>query len=263
MLTREERIKIRKDNRFKRTNSLWNEFRFNQAWTIGYLNNLCKISNANTFEEWEKFYISSGDERRRLIGKLPALKQYLLLNFEYKTYFKLEPKEKELNTMMGRNLEDMRDIAVRFHKIIVDNKIKNVSLDLCFAFVYIRILDETWIGRNREINTISLLSKTFPVCDFIETSLHDDVKLAIDYEVKVDGVLICGVQVKSDVNYKKIKQGNANAISTIQSNYSRNKNYILRNKVDVLYVYSTENGTVVNREVISKIECLINKVIIA
>lgn len=263
MFTREERIKIRKSKEFKRTNSIWNDYKFNQAWTIGYLNNLCKNSNAKTFEEWEKCYINSGEKRREIIDKMPGLKKYILLNCDNKSYFNLEEKEKELNTMMGRTLEDMENIAVKFHNILLEKKFKNISLDLCLNFVYIRIIDETWIGRNREINTISLLSKTFPVCDFIETSLSDDVKLAIDYEVKVNNKLICGVQIKSDVNYRKIQAGNERAIETIQTNYSRNKKYILRNKVDVLYVYSTENGTVVNKEVISEIECLINKVIIA
>ena len=263
MLSREKRMDLRNSWTFKKTNRMWNDYKFNHAWSISYLNNLCKLSKATTFEEWESYYLKSGEERKKLLEILPKRKQEILNKRYYDKDYDINIEEKEINTMMGRTMDDLKHITRLMQTELVKIGIKDIDFNLCLNFVYIRVIDETWIGRQREINTVKTLEKIFEDYRFIETSLACDVKYAVDYEINKDNLLICGIQIKSDVNYRKIQEGESGALKTIQTNYSKNKRYIELKKRKVIYVYSTINGEIVNEDCLQEIKELADNISIS
>lgn len=257
ILSKDKRMDLRNTLNFKKTNKIWNDLNLNQAWCIGYLMQLCKNSKASSFDEWESYYFESGRLRAIKISVIPVFKKQILM--DRKVYLNnnlykidmLSKQEKRLNTHMGRTREDLFEIARDLFKGVKNSGISDISLEDCENYVYIRVIDETWIGIQREINTKESLQKLLKGYEIKDVSLRIDVKYAVDFEVYKNNKLILALQVKS----KKYQLDKKEAlIKTKNFNNLKNSEYTKINKVPVIDVFSDFSGYIYNPEdVISKL----------
>lgn len=243
---RKERMRLRQGRKFKSTNEIWNRLSLNQAWTIGYLTRLFKMKKFKTYSEWEKFYYESGRERLEEIEKLSEEKQLTLKNFKLDSHEDrdsikfLSKKEKDLNENLGRTEKELEAIGNYMHEELVKKGNKmHISLDEAIDFVKIRVLDEIWMGVEREINTVEKLKSFYPNLCFKEVPVDFDAKYAVDCEVYNKDKLILAIQIKSDAykyNKSKILK------ETKSYNLEKNRRYTSKYGADVLYVYSKVSG---------------------
>ena len=69
-------------NKFRSTNSTWNNLMLNNPWSVGYVTTLIELVEFQSKEEWESFYYESGKKRNQILEKLPLDKQALIKNFQ-------------------------------------------------------------------------------------------------------------------------------------------------------------------------------------
>jgi len=222
LLPYETRIQIRKTPDFQTTNKTWNDLYLNATDNIGAVMALIKDSNAQSFEEWEKYYLDSGEKRRHLLAAVTDTKE-----------------KNNINRSHGRTKEDLFKIA----KILAQKC--NISEDIAFNYVYIRVIDETWIGHNRELEALKVIQQLcFRRCLTVNgVDSLTDTKYAIDFEVREQGQRILAIQLKS-TRYKYSKT--TILLQTKKMNQNKNKKYTERFGVDVLYLYMNPNGHIVN-----------------
>lgn len=212
LLNEKERLALRNSKEFKNTNYLWNKLELNSRNSVGCLMHLIKQSHATTKEEWEKYYFKTGEERKKI--HINNLNQLSIINAEY-----------------GRTIDDLEEISIIFNKEL------HLDLNLVFNFVYIRVIDETWIGYEREKKAFEILSDKTDLT--IKTvSYQDDIRYAVDFEVYKNGKLILAIQLKSS-NYKHTRK------YVHEMNIRKNKEYSLKNHVAVIYLY-IDNNKIVN-----------------
>lgn len=214
LLNREERLKLRQTWDFNSTNKKWNDLKLNHKKNIGCLMFIAKKSKATTFEEWEKYYFSSGRERKELLKSFMSRDEYIRVNNEY-----------------GRTEDELLNIAKEFKKHI------NLPLKTLYNFVYIRVIDETWIGLNREItafNIIKDICSKYEGLDVYEVDYHKDITYAVDFEIKMKDKIILAIQLKS-MKYFKSKLDGTLDIKTV--NAKKNRDYTKKYNADVLYLY--------------------------
>lgn len=249
--TRVERMKLRDTREFKSTNTIWNDLKLNIGWSIGYLTYLHKISGATTFTEWETYYFISGRRRIQAINKLPILKKQMLLN--HNLYREspmtnvnlLSRDEMSLNTHMGRTIDELNIIAKELYKGVIANELRNISLVDCQDYTYIRVLDETWLGVERELNTKQTLQNLMPKYEVRDVSIEIDRKYAVDFEIYLNDKLFLAVQVKSS----KYHMNTSDILLRTKSyNSDKNKKYQDMYGVPVINVYSDLIGRICNLE---------------
>lgn len=254
------RLNIRRKQEFHRTNQPWNELKLNTSWVIGSLNYLFKQSKATTWEQWQQFYIASGEERRLKLLSLDLQKQNVLndiqIPYQRKRHLiqQLSQEEEQLNTMYGRTNSDFEQIAKIFQRELNKrNFIPRLSRNELLDFVKIRVIDETFIGFERERKTIEQLQKHLPHLCFKDVTYEDDVNYAIDTEIFHDNQLICAVQVKS-LSY--MESQNKFIHSVKKMNRSKNEKYEQTYSVPVLYAFSDRDGIIHNGELFDEINNL-------
>ena len=187
-------------------------------------------SNATKFSEWESFYLNSGEERKEL------LKEYL-------------PKEdfKKVNTEYGRTKKDLIKIAKDFNKHL------NLPLKTVYNYVYIRVIDESWIGYKRELKAFEVLKEECSCYNGIEvckTEFKKDKDYSIDFEIKKDNKVILGIQLKSITYYLSSSKGNLDAKEV---NSIKQKKYKNEFKTPVLNLYiASKEGRIVNIKTLRK-----------
>ena len=253
LCSRKERLEMRGSFNFKQTNEPWNKFNLNQAWTIGLMTLIISNKNFNNFSEWENYYFESGKERQNLLSHLDKDKALKLRDltanytnpYRYKEHLSIE--EVRINENYGRTIDEIRYLSDKFHGYLSQSLPKlNISRAVCFNYVYIRIIDEIYIGFEREVNTIKRLRKLFKDYSFVKTDFETDRKFAIDVEVYYKNILVCGIQIKS-VAYKI---NNKNILKETKSfNHTKNEKYEKINNVPVVYVYSSTEGFIQNTEI--------------
>lgn len=217
LYNRDKRLQIRSTTAFSKTNKPWNDLKLNSKWNIGCLMFIAKESNAKTFTEWEQYYLNSGVIRKKLLST--------------KRYEKSEMSK--INSEHGRTKDDLIRIAKTLSKNL------NISLELAYNYVYIRVIDETWIGLNRELTGIKIIQRECQKYgDFFVYSVDydTDIKYAVDFEIKdnLTNSIILAVQLKS-VNYKNSNLDGVLDIKPI--NIKKNDHYKKDFNVDVLYLY--------------------------
>ncbi|PLS19573.1 hypothetical protein CVD28_03910 [Bacillus sp. M6-12] len=251
-IERKRRLDLRNTRKFKSTNKIWNDLGLNHAWTIGYLTKLFKAYSGKDYEAWERFYYQSGEKRLQHIHALPLEKQTLLKDFkipstnQYSELYQVTNEEKNLNAYYGRTEQELVEIGSFMYQQI--NKRENplfITEKECIDFVKIRVLDEIFIGIEREINTIKKLETFFPEATFKEVSVEMDAKYAVDYEVYLNGELMVALQIKSS-HYKVDNQSIVK--KTKAFNHNKNIAYTKEFGVDVLYIYATETGYIEDRK---------------
>lgn len=248
MEEKERRMNVRKTRKFKSTNSIWNELGLNRSWSIGYLTKLFKEYGGKDYMEWVIFYENSGNQRLRKIMELPLQKQQLLMDFSIhrndnaSKLHTLSLEEKNLNAFHGRTKKELNEIAWHMYNAIrSQGNPLSITKAECRDFVEIRVVDEIFIGVEREMNTLATLKKEFPTLNFKEIDVKKDAKFAVDFEVYQDDKLLLALQVKSS-HYKQDNQ--SVLLETKVFNNEKHKNYEKSFGVNVAYVYADVNGTI-------------------
>jgi len=254
------RSELRNQEPFHDTNKDWNHLCLNQTWAIGSLNYLFRESRSYTPHYWERYYYESGKQRLELLKELSPIKQEILQNFTI-PYMKqkhllrfLTKEEIMLNTHYGRTPEELNRIADFFYQEL-QHKFP-LTPSLAKDYVRIRVIDETFIGFQREIKTISYLRRRYPDYTIREASSDMDSLYAIDCEVYKGNALLVALQIKSP-QYLHSKLSFLNSVK--RYNQEKNELYTRTFGVPVLYVFSNSNGFIKNREILSELDQLIQK----
>lgn len=260
---RKLRIQLRNQSKFHQTNEPWNVLKLNTSWVIGSLNYLFKLSGAKTWSEWQRFYYASGEKRLEELQKLSAEKQRILTNislpYEKKRHIiqSLTREEEKINTLYGRTITDFEEIADFLYKELIKRNFKpHIGRDILLDYVKIRVIDETFIGFERERNAIDSLKERFPQLRFADVSYEDDVSYAIDTEIYCEEKLLGAVQVKS-LSYMTTNNKFVHGVKRM--NNSKNELYEQTFKVPVLYAFSDLKGTIHNHDLFDNIEEMVKK----
>jgi len=253
-----EFINILNQQKFRATNAYWNYLCLNAPWSVGYVSTLIELVSFETKEAWENFYYQSGIKRNDIIAK-QFLEKTEVLN--HHTLKKVDPikiqqlswEQKNLNFQYGRTKEQLAEKG----KILFDfTSQKGVAISLveCIECVRFRTVCETWNGIIiRERNTIQKLKETFPNVEFCKTSGEFDHQYAVDYELKINGNLICGIQIKpKSYTYKTPYLNKARV-----ANNKKNATYKTQFGKVVFDVIARANGIILNKEVLPEIQKII------
>lgn len=241
--------------KFKATNASWNNLCLNAPWSVGYVSSLIELESFDSKEAWENFYYQSGTKRNEIIAKQFTDKTNILNHHTLKkdkptTIRQLSWELKNLNFQYGRTKEQLAEKG----KILFDDVTQkgiSISEAECIECVRYRTICETWNGIIiRERNTVHNLKAIFPNLEFCKTDGQFDHQYAVDYEMKVNGKLVCGIQIKpKSYTYKTPYLSKARA-----ANKQKNNSYkTLFGKV-VFDVIAQTNGTVLNQAVITEIQ---------
>ena len=250
------RLKIRNTSLFHSTNGDWNVLKLNLSWVIGSLSTLFRNSKAKYPDYWERYYYRSGEERRRHLVILSEDKRKILEDFTLpytnpSLYRKLTNEEKTLNTEYGRTNEDLRKIADYFYQHLRSKPaFATLTPLLCQEYVFIRVIDETFIGFQREITTLSYLKHRFPTLAFKSVSSEMDTRYAIDSEVYHKNKLLFALQIKSS----KYLNSQMKIMKEVTSmNDRKNRQYQNEFNVPIHYVFVNGKGHIANREILNEI----------
>ena len=214
---------MRDTHAFTATNKPWNDLKLNHCDRIGAVMALIKNSRATCFEEWEAYYLNTGKKR---ISKLPRITD--------------EKALKNLNRYSGRTTEELMQLAEK----LADRS--NIPLEKAYNYVYIRVIDETWLGYEREFN---VLKQTQSICSKYSNLTASgvdsitDTKYAVDFEIRKNNRIVLGIQLKST----KYRDSTLKAVDEVKAiNKAKNDAYTERYGAPVLYLYIDENNIVVN-----------------
>lgn len=248
---RTQRMKLRSTAAFRDINGIWNHLHLNVGWCIGLITKIKGNQTFTTFEDWEKFYFDSAMVRQNLLLKESEEVCTRLMNLRapmddiHNFRNGLTRDQVSINDCHGRTLEELQQIGRFLYEGIqkVGNPFR-LTEDDCFTFTYIRVVDEAFIGEEREMNTINTLKQDYPGLRFIKTDAYVDTEFAVDVEV-FDGKnnRLCGIQIKSP----SYKRNNSEILrETKDFNEVKNKRYESIRKVPCIYVYSTPEGKIIN-----------------
>jgi len=241
--------------KFRSTNAVWNSLMLNDPWSVGYVSTLIELQEWKTKEDWEAFYYQSGEERKKNISDFPIETRNIVENFELirKDRSKVESLSwdvKNINKQYGRTQDDFLLKAKVLFDAVKNNGL-NLTLEECYECIRFRVICETWNGIIiRENNTISNLSKLFPLFKFKKVSGEIDHKFAVDFEVYKDDKLVCAIQVKPE-SYL----WNAPYISKArQANNAKNLSYSTLFNVPVWNVIADSKGNIKNSEIFENLK---------
>lgn len=255
-----EFVNILNQQKFRATNASWNYLCLNAPWSVGYVSTLIELVTFNTKEAWEKYYYQSGKERndiiaKQFIEKTPILNHHTLKKTDSIKIQQLSWELKNLNFQYGRTKEQLTEKG----EILFNHMFKKgvaISLGECIECVRFRTICETWNGIIiRERNTVQKLKEIFPDIEFCKTNGQFDHQYAVDYELKINGSLICGVQIKpKSYTYKTPYLNKART-----ANKHKNITYKTQFGKSVFDVIAQTNGTILNKEIITEIHLTIQK----
>lgn len=241
-------------DKFRSTNAAWNRLMLNDPWSVGYVSSLIETKEWTSKEEWENFYYSSGRDRRFKIGSNHSILDNDQLQISGKSQiYSLSWDQKNLNYQYGRTKEDLAHKGSILYNAVKSNGY-GLTLNECIECVRFRTICETWNGIIvRENNTIDTLKRRFPNLEFVKTDGDIDHTYAVDYEVKKNGRLICGIQIKP-----KSYLGNAPYLRKARfANENKYQAYKEKYGVNVYNVISKTNGEIINLEVLATIASLV------
>ena len=130
-------------DKFRSTNSMWNELMLNDPWSVGYVSTLIELQDWKCKEEWENFYYKSGQKRRTLLGaNVALLDDYTLIRNHKSDIYRLSWELKNINYQYGRTPSDLMIKAQDLYSHIKNNGF-GLSVDECFECVRYRTICET------------------------------------------------------------------------------------------------------------------------
>lgn len=189
-----KRKEKRKEHRYKEVHDVWIKNGFNKRHNIGYCIELLKQFQPTSLSDWENYYTKSGLDAKEKIENY-----YKKMKNKEISYNDFRDLKYNIKCNSGKSIQDLVDIAERFKDTLSQNGIVR-SLEECFNYVYIKVIDESWLGYNREKQAIKALND---LCDKRDCYIKEadtilDIKYCVDYEIynKNTDELVCGVQVK-------------------------------------------------------------------
>jgi len=156
--------------KFKRETLLnygMNRWGLNKAYSVGPTSKLIRTCSPKKFEEWEKYYFENAVQKKR--NGLKVTREYIS-ELGRKLYIKLSE--------------------------VVQNELESVQEEECIDYAYNLVLNRTFEGYRREINTVygklesKLGAKIEPAPD------EWDRKFGVDFFIRIKDKYI-GLQVKS------------------------------------------------------------------
>ena len=247
----EKRKEIRCDKTYKASNMVWNKYRLNKRENIGHTMILIKNCKPNNFDEWQSYYEKSGQEAHTLKSKL--------------TFHSFEELKKSIHIIdceHGKTQDDLIDLAKEFQGYL-KNEGMNLDLDTCFNYVYIRAVDETYLGYQREVAAFNNLSDYCRDNGLTvkETSNTTDVRYGVDFEVFKKDKLLAGIQVKGSI-YKKATENAGSNIAIKRAErllHSINNEYSTINEVPVLRMYVEQDLSIKDTAIFDDLKDLQSK----
>jgi len=242
---------------FRFTNSPWNELMLNDPWSVGYVTMLIELKTFSNKEEWETFYYEMGDYRNNQIASL-SQENNIILNDE--SLIKKEKQRvtglswdlKNINTQNGRTKVQLDKKGLILYNYVKNNSL--ITLEECQKAVRYRVICETWNGIIlREHNTIKNFKGLLNNVSFVKKEGDFDFKYAVDYEILLNGRLLCGIQIKPKsytFNTPYLRRAKF-------ANKNKNEAYLKEYKVPVFDVISKTNGDILNKNILLEIKKLI------
>lgn len=251
----EKRKKIRYDKTYKASNTVWNKYRLNKRENIGHTMILIKECKPNNFDEWQSYYEKSGQEAHTLKSKLT-----------FHSFDELKKSIYIIDCEHGKTADDLTTLAKDFQALL-KNEGMNLDLETCFNYVYIRAVDETYLGYQREVAAFNSLSDYCKDNNLTvkETSNTTDVRYGVDFEVFQKDKLLAGIQVKGSI-YKKAAENAGGNIAIKQAEkllHCINNEYSVMNKVPVLRMYVEQDLSIKDTKIFDDLKVLQNKNTIA
>lgn len=242
-------------SKFESTNSQWNELMLNDPWSVGFVSSLIESKSFKNKEEWEDFYYHSGEERDYKLSKydqniVEKLNDELLILKHKKEVLELDKTLKNLNFYHGRTKTQIEKKGNILYQEAIKRGIK-ISNEECIESVRFRTICQTWNGIIiREKKSIELLKIKFPDCHFEKTDGDFDYKYAVDYHMKKNDVLICGIQIKPG----SYAMSNSNYVQKArEANKRKNMKYTDIFKVPVFDIIF-EKGEILNISVLDELK---------
>lgn len=228
---RSERLAARGSDLFRSTFGVWNEEHFNARQSIGYSMKLIKECKPENPTDWEFYYLNSGITAKEMKEAIPDIYEERTMNRMLRT----------INVNYGKTMDDLKEIGKRFRKSLERNGI-HVTDEQAFNYVYIRAIDEAWIGYQRELAAEKALKefcqKEGLICR--PTSVNYDVRKGVDWEILRGDNVLCGVQVKG-TSYKKAVMDSAQVKSYDNNLKEQNADYTKRTGAPVFYLFVMKN----------------------
>ena len=218
------RMSSRATHSFKNCNKAWYEGKFSTRENIGGVMKLLEDCKPSNKEEWINFYFNSGDKA-------------LVLKSSLKNYKKIN----SINISHGKTIMEVLELAKQFHKLL-----NGYSLEECFNYAFIHIIDETYLGYEREQKSAKLLDDFCAEHGLVlnDANNYKDIVTGVDYEIKsLSGVLICGIQVKG-VN--AIYETTQLMVDNMNILKERNNQYMEETGANVLYMLMDNDNTLYN-----------------
>lgn len=238
------------------TNKAWNQLMLNKSWVVGSVSSLIHQSNFRSKEEWKTYYFETGKRRKVLMKEFSKKEQNKMNSVEPQTINGSRGFRKEMKTLnftYGRTIEDLNLLGdILYGAMRATKPDLNISRKECRYMVFYRVIGETWNGiQKREVHTIETLLKTFSESNVTIKRIKGakDAQYEVDAELFQNNNRIGGLQIKPQSYREKFELQK----ETNQMNKIKNDNYTKTFGVPVYYIFSTVNGEIVNRDVLTEI----------
>jgi hypothetical protein len=238
---------------FQQSNALWNKLRLNDPWSVGYVSNLIRKKVFTSYSEWEEYYFQSGLYRKNYIDKkTPAVaKFYNNYLLDHKEINILSEGTRKINYFCGRTKEELTEKGKYLHSIL--SQTIPITEQECVDTVLFRVLGETWNGIIvREVNTVENIRALIVNADIRDVSSNTDYDLGVDYELFIDGILKCGLQIKPE-SYA----GDAAYLRAAKfANYGKHLEYEKKRGAPVITLMVNIDGCIDHYEALLKVHTL-------
>lgn len=118
---------------YKKTNKYWCQYKYNSRNVIGHMMELLKECNPANFEEWQDFYLKSGEIAFNLKKNInePNPKIYAY-------------EMRKINQSHGKSVHDLVHTAIRFKNDLAANGIY-INNETAFNFTIMRAIDQPFV----------------------------------------------------------------------------------------------------------------------
>lgn len=224
LLPLNQRHNVRHSHDFAITNKPWNEGKFNRKNNIGGISTIWKNAHFH------------------FLGKETS---HVISFNQFETYYFESAELRENNNLTshshGRTLEELFELSKQFKNFLSLNYNIHIDEKTAFNFVYIRVIDEGYIGYMAEykvmLNLNSHFKKIYKNISFEHTDEYTDIKYMVDIIVKYNDIPIAGLSIKSTIYrdstrpyLKKVKIMNQKGQSVFTSKTSLDVKYVYYNK---------------------------------
>ena len=210
--------------KFKRETLLnygMNRWGLNKASSVGPTSELIRTCAPKVFDEWEKFYFS--EARQKKANGIQITREYI---------------------------EDLdRKLFVKISEV-VQNEVSSITEEECMAYAYNLVLNRTYEGYRREIDTIYGQLQDQLGCRIEPAPDEWDRKYCVDFYIQIKQSYV-GLQIKPVATGKSINDYQWEAM-----HQEKHAGFTKKFGGNVFFIYSTKTGErkqICNVEVIDSI----------